>query len=133
MALGLLPYFPFGSIHGFFAGALFPLILLLPLLSKKRTQLYKALLAKLSLPSRTAAKKNPFSVIAKVITLLMILTFLMQLTTGLLVDSGLGYQLFPGFAVLSFHMSFLYLLGGLILLHATFQYLSIHHKTAAKR
>ena len=117
MALGIVPFVPFGELHGEFGVAIFPTLLLLPLLFKKRRNLYSAIKAKLLITKRDIAHKNPFNLAAKVVTLVMALAFLMQLATGALVETGLGYQLFPSFSMLSFHMSFLYVLPVLILLH----------------
>lgn len=117
MALGFIPFVPFGEFHGALGVAIFPTLLLLPLLFKKRKNLYAALKAKLLITKRDIAHKNPFAIAAKVVTLVMALAFLLQLCTGALVETGLGYQLFPTFSMLSFHMSFLYILPALILLH----------------
>lgn len=117
MALRVIPFIPFGELHGALGVAIFPALLLLPLLSKKRKNLYVALKAKLFITKRDIAHKNTFIIAAKVVTLVMALAFLMQLATGALVETGLGYQLFPSFSMLSFHMSFLYVLPVLILLH----------------
>lgn len=124
MALGLIPFVPFGEVHGFLGMAIFPTLLLLPLLSSKRKNIYKAMQSKLFISKRDIAAKKPVAIVAKVVTLMMILAFLMQLITGLLVETGLAYQLFPSFGMLSFHMSFLYVLPVLIVLHLTLKLLS---------
>jgi hypothetical protein len=133
MAFGWIPYIPFGEFHGVAAASIFPLLFLLPLLFKRRVSMYKALRARFLITARDSWKKNKFALLAKITTWLLALTFLMQLITGALVGTGLGYQLFPSFAILSFHMSFLYTLGSLIVLHTAFQYLAAHRKPSVVR
>jgi hypothetical protein len=133
MSFGWIPYTPFGEVHGVAAASIFPLLLLLPLLFKRRASLYKALKARFLLTAHDSWKKNKYVLLAKISTWLLALTFLLQLITGALVGTGLGYQLFPGFAILSFHMSFLYVLGCLIVLHTAFQYLAAHRKPSTGR
>jgi hypothetical protein len=133
MAFGWIPYVPFGELHGIAAASIFPLLLLLPLLFKRRISLYKALKVRLLPTARDSWKKNKFALLAKIATLLLALTFLLQLVTGALMATGLGYQVFPSFAMMSFHTSFLYVLGSLIILHTVFQYLATHRKPTVSR
>lgn len=132
MALGLLPYSPYGGIHGIAGIMIFPLLLLLPLLSRQRKSVYRALRARVILSQRNFAGKRFLTAATKIVTSLMVLTMLMQLVTGLLLKTGLTYKLFPGFAMLSFHKSFLYWLGALVLLHLTLMLTSKHTRFARK-
>ena len=133
MALGIVPYVPFGEIHGFAGVSVLPLLLLLPLLSPKRKNLYAALKAKLLITKRDLAQHRPFAIAAKVVTQLLALAFLLQLITGGLIETGLAYQLFPDFGMLSFHMTFLYVLPTLLLLHVIFMLLAGRKPSAARR
>ena len=132
MALGLIPYVPFGEVHGFAGAIILPLFFLLPLLSSKRKNLYAALKAKLLLNKRDIAQKNPFRILAKIVTLLMAFAFLVQLATGALMETGLAYQWFPNFGMLGFHMTFIYVLPTLILLHLVFMLLGKRRQLLAR-
>ncbi|HNW86945.1 MAG TPA: hypothetical protein PLP25_05375 [Candidatus Limiplasma sp.] len=131
MALGAIPYVPFGEVHGFAGAIILPLFFLLPLLSKKRKNLYSAIRSKLLITKRDKAQKNLFLLSAKGVTLLMAVLFLMQLVTGALMETGLAYKLFPGFGMLGFHTAFLYVLPTLIVLHFAFMLLSRRKPRAA--
>ena len=63
----------------------------------------------------------------------MALLFLLQLVTGLLMMTGLTYQWFPTFGMLSFHTTFLYILGILILLHIAFMLLAKVKTTTTRK
>ena len=132
MALGFIPYVPFGEVHGFAGASILPLLFLLPLLSSKRKNLYAAIKARLILSKRDIAQKNVFRVLAKIVTLLMAFAFLVQLATGALMETGLAYQWFPNFGMLGFHMTFIYVLPTLILLHIIFMLLSKRKKPMTK-
>jgi hypothetical protein len=121
---GVLAYEPFGAIHGVAGASVFGLFLLLPLLSRKRASLYRALKAKLFLSRRDFRQKNVLAVAAKITALLMALTFLFQLITGALIATGLAYRLFPTFAMISFHTSFLWALLALALIHTALMLLT---------
>ncbi len=127
MATRIIPYVPFGSIHGILAVLLFPLLLLLPLvMSKKPRNVYRALRSRVVLARRDFTGKRYLTIATKIITNLMVLTFLLQLITGSLMATGLGIRLFPGFAMLSFHISFRYGLVALVACHLSLMLLSNH-------
>ena len=133
MFFGILPYEPFGDIHGILGISVFALLLLLPLFLKGRFKIYRAFWARLS-PRKKGSAGNPlFTILARVTTLLLALLFLLQLITGLLMMTGLTYQWFPTFGMLSFHTTFLYALGILIVLHVVFMLLAKALKPAPKR
>ena len=133
MALGLIPFIPYGELHGLAGASIIPLLLLLPLLSKNRKNLYKALQSRILITKRDLVQKKPLLIAAKIVTFLMAIAFLFQLLTGFLMESGLTYQLFPNFGMLSFHIGFLYVLGTLILAHLTLMWLVTHPKAHAKK
>ena len=124
MALYLIPYVPFGEVHGFAGAVTLPLLLLLPLLSPKRKSLYTALRNKFLIRPRDLAQKNWVLISAKIVTWLIGLAFLCQLATGALMETGLAYQLFPTFSILSFHTTFLYILPPLVVLHVVLMLLA---------
>ncbi len=127
MATRTIPYVPYGSIHGILAVLLFPLLLLLPLLmSKKPRNVYRALRSRVVLSKKDFAGKRYLAIATKIVTSFMVLTFLLQLVTGSLIATGLGIRLFPGFAMLSFHISFRYGLAALVVCHLSLMLLSNH-------
>lgn len=132
MFFGILPYVPFGVVHGIFGISIFALLLLLPLFLKGRFKIYRAFLARISLRKTGLTGNRIFATFARVTTLLMALLFILQLVTGLLIMTGLTYQWFPSFGMLSFHTTFLYTLGILILLHVAFMLLAKGKKPATK-
>ncbi len=132
MALRLIPYRPYGLIHGSLGLSIFPLWALLPLLSPKRRNLYRALRAKAILSRADFRHGDVLAIAAKSVTMLMALTFLMQAVTGLMMMTGLTYRLFPNFGMLSFHTSFPYLLGALIATHAALMLARRFKKPARK-
>ncbi len=119
---GGLAYEPFGDLHGIAGASIFGLFLLLPLLFKKRASLYRALKAKLFISRRD--RGNVPAIAAKVVAQLLALVFLFQLLTGALIATGLAYLLFPTFAIISFHASFLWALLALAILHPTLMLLT---------
>ncbi|MCE5344294.1 MAG: hypothetical protein LLF96_12030 [Eubacteriales bacterium] len=133
MALGLIPYTPYGRIHGILGMTIFPLLLLLPLLSPKRRNLYRALKAKLFLSRADIARKEFIAIAAKMVTMLMALVFLLQFVTGLMIFTGWTYQLFPNFSMITYHQSFLYVLGVLVLAHTALMLLHSRVKPTRKR
>jgi len=133
MALGLIPYKPYGELHGLAGASIIPLLLLLPMLSKNRKNLYKALQSRIILNKRDLVQRKPLQIAAKVVTFLMALAFLFQLLTGALIEEGLAYQLFPGFGMISFHIGFLYVLGTLVLTHLILMLFVKHWKPRAKK
>ncbi len=133
MALGGIPYYPFGAIHGIAGMLIFPLLLLLPLLSPKRYNLYRALRAKLFLSRSDMVRRDGFLIAAKMVTMLMALVFLLQFITGLLIFTGWTYRLFPSFGMISYHQSFLLVLGVLVLAHIALMLLHKYVKPAHKR
>jgi hypothetical protein len=133
MALGVIPYYPFGVIHGIAGMLIFPLLMLLPLLSPKRHNLYRALRAKLFLSRADLVRKDELLIAAKMVTMLMALLFLFQFITGLLIFTGWSYQLFPSFGMIAYHQSFLLVLGVLALAHIALMLLHKQVKPAHKR
>ena len=119
MALGLIPFVPFGSVHGILGTLILPLWLVLPLFTKNPKAVYKALRAKALLSRVDFTRKDWLTVAAKTVTMLMALLLLTQMVTGLSMFTGLTYTLFPNFSMLSFHMGFLWALLTLALTHAT--------------
>lgn len=102
MFFGILPYVPFGLVHGILGISIFALLLLLPLFLKGRAKIYRAFLSRISLRKRVLTGNRPFTILARLTTLIMALLFLLQLVTGLLMMTGLAYQWFPTFGMLSF-------------------------------
>ncbi len=132
MALGLIPYRPYGLIHGILGLSVFPLWAVLPLLSKKRRNLYRALRAKAILSRADFRRGDALAIAAKSVTMLMGLMFLMQAVTGLMMMTGLTYRWFPSFGMLSFHTSFMYLMGALVSAHAALMLARRFRKPARK-
>ena len=62
----------------------------------------------------------------------MAFAFLVQLATGALMETGLAYQWFPNFGMLGFHMTFIYVLPTLILLHLVFMLLGKRRQLLAR-
>jgi hypothetical protein len=133
MFFGVLPYVPFGVVHGIFGIAIFALLLLLPMVLKGRSKIYRAFWARISLRRKGSAGNPLFALLARITTLLMALLFVLQLVTGLLMMTGLTYQWFPTFGMLSFHTTFLYILGILILLHIAFMLLAKAKTTTTRK
>ena len=131
MKFGLVPYAAAIEIHEFTGFALVPIILLVPLLFRRRTQIYKAFKAKFLISKRDLAQKKPLMLTAKVVTNLMALGFLSQLTTALLMKTGLGYRWFPGANIYGFHTTFVYILPALVVLHAVLMWLA--HRSKPKK
>jgi len=124
LKFSVLPYVPFGIIHGIAGASIFPLLLLLPLLSRKRASLYRALKAKLLVSKRDVAQRKVLVIAGKIVAQLMALMFLFQLVTGALIGTGLAYRLFPTFGMISFHTGFLYALLALAAFHPVLVLLS---------
>lgn len=117
LRLGLLPYAVAIMVHQVSGFLLIPLLLLVPALFRKRRQLYTAFRARLFPSRRDFAQKNTPLILAKTVTLLMLLGFLSQVTTAALLRTGLGNRWFPGFDFYTLHTSFLYVLPALVVLH----------------
>ena len=132
LALAVIPYGSFAEIHSFTGAVLFPLLLLAPMLFRKRKQVYAALKARLFITKRDLRAGQPLLFIAKVITLLMALGFIVQLITAGLLETGLAYSWFSGGAVMRFHTSLVIIIPALLVLHFLFMWLAYRRKPQAK-
>ncbi|MDD3213675.1 MAG: hypothetical protein PHY64_08370 [Eubacteriales bacterium] len=132
MAFRLIPYIPYGEIHGFLGASIIPLWILLPMLSPRRKNLYRILRERVMMNRRDLQKGRPLGIAAKVVTMAMVLLFLLQLSTGALMETGLTYTLFPSFSMLTFHTGFLYALLTLVALHACLMFLVKHSRGQKK-
>lgn len=128
LALAVIPYGSFAEIHSFTGAVLLPLILLAPMLFRKRKQVYAALKARFFITKRDLHAGKPLLLIAKAITLLLALGFIVQLITAGLLETGLAYSWFPGGTVMRFHMSLVYVIPALLVLHFTFMWLAYRRK-----
>lgn len=133
MAFRLIPYIPYGEIHGILGAMIIPLWIVLPLLSPKRKSLYRVLRERILMNRRDLQRGNPLTIAAKIITMAMVLLLILQLITGGLMATGIAYTLFPSFSMLSFHTSFLYALLTLVALHACLMFLVKHGKGLKKK
>lgn len=133
MKLKLLPYEVAIEAHELSGFLLLPLLALLPALFKKRKNVYAALKARLFISKRDLAHRNVALLLAKGVTMLMLLGYVLQLLTAGLMKTGLGYQWFPTLDLYTFHTNFIFVLPVLMALHVVFMLLSQRRpKPAAK-
>ena len=117
LKFGLLPYSSVIVPHMVAGFSLVPLLLLTPLIFRKRRLLYRALAARLFPSKRDLQPGRAMTVVAKVLTLLMALGFLLQIGSALVLRTGLwnGTQFAVGAYLL--HSSMIYALLPLVVLH----------------
>ncbi len=126
--LKLIPYAIGITIHQWSGFLLLPLLLLLPMLFSKRKQIYAAIRARLIINKRDIAQKNVKVILAKIVTSLMLLSFLLQLISAVLLRTGIAAQLYPAINVYAIHTSFVYIMPVLIALHPILMKLSTRKK-----
>lgn len=133
LKFGLLPYASAVEVHEFAGFSLVPLLLLLPLLFRKRRLIYRAIVSRLFISKRDLKPSHALTVISKVLTMLMALGFLTQIGSALVQKSGLwtGTQ----FAMNAYlvHNSMVYVLVPLVVLHTVAMLLAKRSKPAPKQ
>ena len=130
LKLGLIPYAVGITIHQWSGFLLFPLLLLLPTLFAKRKQIYAAFRARLFITRRDIAQRNAKVILAKTVTMLMLLSFLLQVISAILMKTGVAAALYPAVNVYNIHTSFVFILPVLIVLHPILMKLSVRKKAA---
>ena len=117
LTTSFIPYQTAAMLHWISGLLLLPLLMLLPGCFKNRKMLYKAFKARLLITKRDFAQKKTLLIIAKAVTLLMLIGFLILLVSAVLLKTGLANQLFPSFNLFMLHVRFVYVMPVLVVLH----------------
>lgn len=133
LKFGLLPYASAVEFHEFFGFSLVPLLLLLPLLFRKRRLIYRALAARLFISQRDLKPGHAVTVVSKVLTMLMALGFLLQISSALVQKSGLWTGTPFAMNAYVLHNSMVYVLVPLIVLHTVAMWLAQRRKPTPKQ
>ena len=130
LRLRLIPYMVGITIHQWSGFLLFPILLLTPTLFAKRRQIYTAIKARLLINSRDIKQRNGRVILAKTVTMLMLLSFLLQVTSAILLKTGVAAAWYPAVDVYGIHTSFVFIIPVLIILHPILMKWSVRKKAA---
>ncbi|NLI21931.1 MAG: hypothetical protein GX418_10335 [Clostridiales bacterium] len=133
LKLQLVPYAVALPLHQWSGMLLLPTLLVLPALFKRRRNLYAALKTRVLIQRRDVKAGKTAMILAKAVILLMLLGFLMQTVSAILMKTGLSGRMYPAVDVYSLHTGMIYVMPALVVLHAIFILLATRRSAAAKR
>lgn len=117
MAFSVLPFNIASELHEIAGLMLLPIILLLPACFKSRKRLYAALRARFFITRQNRQAKQTLVILAKIVTQLFALSFVLLLITAPLIETGLLSAWVPTYSILSFHTWFIYPIAVLGIAH----------------
>lgn len=124
MAFSVIPFNIASELHEVAGLMLLPIILLLPACFKSRKRLYAALRARFLITRQDRQGKRTLVILAKIITQLFALSFILLLITAPLIETGLLSAWLPTYSILNFHTKFIYPIAVLGIAHVVLMYLS---------
>ena len=123
LAFSVLPYNIASELHEVAGLMLFPILLLLPACFKSRKRLYAALRARFFITRQDWQAKRTLVILAKIVTQLFALSFIVLLITAPLIETGLLSAWLPTYSILNFHTKFIYPIAVLGIAHVVLMYL----------
>jgi len=126
-----LPYQVASTLHLLSGLLLILLAFLLPALFKNRKRLYTALKVRFLITKRDLAQKNGLLIAAKAVTMLLGVGFVLLFFSAVFIKTGWGYKLWPTVNLLRIHITFVYIIPALMVLHPVLMLLA--QRRPAKR